>query len=244
MLNAGSLQLLGSYNQSGGMATFSQITDSGTMTITGGITTLTAGAGASQIGGLVMGSQGKLDLTNNSLTINFGSPANDPAAAITHDLASGYNGGTWTGTAGIISTSITSGSPTLSLGYADGNSDFGTAAGPNQIMVKYTLAGDANLDGFVNFADLVAVIQNFNKAGTDWAHGNFGYGVATNFFDLVAVVQNFNKLLPPPSDSAIQLGNTTFPLVAPTDVQLPEPCIAATAIALGLLARRRRRAVQ
>jgi hypothetical protein len=163
-------------------------------------------------------------------------------------LQSGYNGGTWTGTAGIISTSITGGSPGLSLGYADGNTDSGTPAGPNQIVVKYTLAGDANLDGLVNFNDLVAVVQNFNKSGTDWAEGNFLYGSSTSFNDLVAVVQNFNKILPPPSGSDIELGTTIIPLsrgieIQPDAVRVPEPggIGLATLACGGLLSRRRRR---
>jgi hypothetical protein len=180
---------------------------------------------------------------NGALTINYGLPGNDPMASVLSYLKSGYNGGAWTGTAGIISTSIVGGGPALSVGYADGNIDAGTAAGLNQIVVKYTLAGDANLDGLVNFGDLVAVIQNFNKAATDWAHGNFGYGTSTNFNDLVAVVQNFNKTLPPPSGSAVELGGTTIPLVNPTDVQLPEPGALGSAFlaAAGWALRRKRK---
>jgi hypothetical protein len=193
------------------------------------------------VGSLAIAGNGIVNL-NGALAINYGTPANDPVTTIVGFLKSGFNGGAWNGTAGIISTSITGTSPTLSVGYADGKTDSGTAAGPNQIVVKYTLQGDANLDGLVNFNDLVAVVQNFNKAGTDWAQGNFLYGTSTNFNDLVAVVQNFNKVLPPPSGTSESGGITTIPLIQSTDVQLPEPGVMAlVAIAgMGLLARRRR----
>ena len=200
----------------------------------------------SNVGNIVIVGNGIVNV-NGALKINYGTPANDPVAAVAGYLQSGYNGGAWTGTAGIISTSAQNQTgPILSVGYADGNTDAGTSAGANQIVVKYTLAGDANLDGLVNFNDLVAVVQNFNKSGSDWADGNFTYSTSTSFNDLVIVVQNFNKTLPPPSGSAVELSGTTIPLlpdIQPTVVRLPEPGVAVLAGvgAAGLLVRRRRR---
>jgi len=119
----------------------------------------------------------------------------------------------------------------------------------NQILVKYTLAGDANLDGVVNFIDLLAVIQNFNKTGTDWARGNFAYGTSTNFTDLLLVIQNFNKTLTPAFTSGDGLPDTVVPLefsasasIASTSAQLPEagaviPLLLGAA-SLGLRRRR------
>jgi hypothetical protein len=156
---------------------------------------------ATTIGSLNITGNGLLNL-NGALQINFASPANDPVATIVSYLKSGYNNGNFNGTSGIISTSVAGTSPAVAIGYADGNTDPGTAAGPNQLLVQYTLNGDSNLDGLVNFNDLVAVVQNFNKPNTDWSHGDFHFGTSTNFNDLVAVVQNFNKILPPPSASA------------------------------------------
>ena len=79
--------------------------------------------------------------------------------------------------------------------------DQGTPAGTNQIVIENTLAGDANLDGTVNFADLLVVAQNFNHAldthgnPIDWADGDFNYDGSVNFADLLLVAQNFNKQL-------------------------------------------------
>ncbi len=96
----------------------------------------------------------------------------------------------------------------------------------------------------MNFNDLVAVVQNFNKAGTDWAHGNFLYGASTSFQDLVAVVQNFNKVLTPAGSSGLSDGDNVIALggsgqIQSTAVQVPEPGSLAT-IALGSVALLRR----
>ncbi len=257
--NAGST---GSYTLTGGTLSASAIYVGGTKSAAGGtgVLTISQTGSLSLAGTLQVWNEGRVNLDvpttsvgnlvitkglvniNGDLNINFGAPGGDPVTSIVSYLKSGYNGGAWTGTSGIISTSITGGSPALSIGYADGNTDSGTAAGPNQIVVRYTLAGDSNLDGLVNFNDLVAVVQNFNKAGTDWAHGNFGYGVSTDFNDLVTVVQNFNKILPPPSGSAVELGGTTVAVIQSTDVQLPEPAgLALAAVAAGGMFGRRKR---
>ena len=234
-----------------GLASIGAINGTGATTIKGSATLrLLPYYGTSSQNSLAISGAGKLDITNTTMAINFGTPANDPVAAIAANLTTGYNGGAWTGTGIDSSTAAAGTNPALSVGYADGNTDSGTPAGPNQILIKYTLAGDSNLDGFVNFLDLVAVVQNFNKAGADWAHGNFTYGASTNFNDLVAVVQNFNKTLTPAGSSGQSLGGSTIALgataqIQPTVVRLPEPGALGfmAAGAAGLLARRRRKEI-
>jgi hypothetical protein len=244
-LSTPALYVGGSTSSSGGAGTLT-INQSGNLSLPGNLHVWNSGrvnldVPVTNIGALNISGKGTVNL-NGQLNINYANPASDPVASVLSYLKSGFNSGAWTGTSGFISTSITPGSPALSLGYADGNTDPATAAGPNQIVVKYTLLGDTNLDGLVNFQDLVAIVQNFNKANTDWAHGNFLYGASTNFNDLVAVVQNFNKILPPPSGSAESLGGTTLPLVTPTDAQLPEPTLTGLlACGASLLLRRRKR---
>jgi len=222
------------------------ISGAGGLNLTGpGTLHLANNSHTSSVGSLGVINGATLDIGNNTLAINFGSPGNDPVATVLSYLTTGYAGGSWTG-AGINSATAATNSSVLAVGYADGNTDSGTAAGPNQLVVKYTQVGDANLDGLVNFADLVAVIQNFNKAGADWAQGNFGYGASTSFNDLVAVIQNFNKTLTPAGSSDVSLGGTVISLSAsiePTVVRLPEPGIAgfAALAGFGLGVRRRSR---
>jgi hypothetical protein len=185
---------------SGAPVVAGKITGSGQLTVGGtsaGFLKLAAGSGASSQASVSISPGSTLDITNNTLAINFGSPTVDPVATVASALISGYAGGTWTGTGITSSSAAIGGSPAPSVGYADGNADLGTVAGANQILIKYTLAGDANLDGFVNVQDLVAVVQNFGKAGKDWSQGNFTYSPvgAVTFADLVIVVQNLNKTI-------------------------------------------------
>jgi hypothetical protein len=58
------------------------------------------------------------------------------------------------------------------------------------------LPGDASDDGTVGFADLVAVAQHYNGAGSA-AQGDFNGDGTINFGDLVTVAQNYNTSLPP-----------------------------------------------
>jgi hypothetical protein len=215
--------------------------------------------GVSQQGSLTLSTGSLLDITNNTLALNFGAPGNDPIATIQAELSAGYAGGAWTGVANAIVSStaaagISGGTlPILSVGYADGNVDNGsgtstaTAAAANQVLVKFTLAGDANLDGNVDFNDLFAVGKHLDTTGNDWAQGNFNYSSNGNvdFNDLFIIGQNLNKTLGALGSSTSD-GGTIVPLgaqVQNTSV-VPEPGTLglAAACVTGLLARRRRRA--
>jgi len=223
-----------------------------------GTVQLAAGTGPITASSLTINPGSTLDITNNSLVINFGSSA-DPVNTIVSELAAGYSGtSAWTGTSGtsgvITSSTAAAGAKSVSVGYLDGNIDTTDSAqvGPNQILVKYTLTGDTNLDGIVNFTDFATVLKNFAQPGTDWAQGNFTYNPnspsvqGTNFTDFADVLANF--LAPFPGGVAGgTLGGTIQPLSAGVEIQntfapIPEP--ASLSIlgvgAAGLLARRRR----
>jgi hypothetical protein len=193
------------------------INATGSLAITGG-----SGNGVNT---LVINAGGQLDLTGTSLAVNY-TPGNDPAATIRGYLTTGYNGDTWTGP-GIVSSTAAGNTGLYAVGYADGNVDQGTAAAANQVLVEFTLAGDANLDGTVNFADLLVVAQNFNHAldthgnAIDWADGDFNYDGVVNFADLLLIAQNFNKQL-----TAGQLDQLPGSFAA--DWQLAEAEVAAS----------------
>jgi hypothetical protein len=93
-------------------------------------------------------------------------------------------------------------------------------------------AGDTNLDGSVNFTDLVALAQNYNLAGT-WSKGDFDGTGTVEFADLVLLAQNYSAA-----------AETTFEADwALAQALAPEPiALLSTIAALPLLALRRRRA--
>ena len=229
-----------------------QLSVAGTMMVYSNGTVNINGGGAA-VGGLSISGGGVVNV-NASLAINFGSPGNDPINTIVGYLQSGFNGGAWTGTSGIASTSAAAGGRVTTLGYLDGNVDTTDSAevAPNQILVKYTLVGDANLDGIVNFTDFAIVLKNFAQPGTDWAEGNFEYAAnspsiqGTNFNDFADVLKNFLQPLPG-GGGAETIGGTVEPLtttvqIVPTTPALPEPTsLSLLAAGAGGLLRRRRR---
>ena len=77
----------------------------------------------------------------------------------------------------------------------------------------YVLAGDANRDRKVNFADLVILAQNYNATGKTFSQGNFDYDPAGNvgFSDLVLLAQRYGTTLAAP---ALSVPEATAPAAA------------------------------
>ncbi|MGA2231593.1 MAG: dockerin type I domain-containing protein [Tepidisphaeraceae bacterium] len=214
---------------------------------------LEGGSGLSQLSSLTIAPGSMLDITDNAVEINYG-VGPDPAATIRGYLKSGYNNGLWTGT-GIGSGTAAINPGLYAVGYVDGNTDMGTQAGAGQIFIEFTLAGDANLDGTVNFADLLVVAQNFNHTldthgnPIDWADGDFNYDGVVNFADLLLIAQNFNKALStsqlaevPGSFAADwQLALAEVQNSQDQNINVPEPASIGVlgVFAAGLLGRRR-----
>ena len=189
---------------------------------------------------------GTLDLTNNTVIINYGSGP-DPINSIAALVASGYSGGTWTGT-GIIS-SLAQTNHSYGIGYADyaGGNPAGLSSG--QIELTYTLLGDANLDYKVNGSDFTLMAANFNDSVTaGWDKGDFNYSNTVNGDDFVLLADNFNQFA---SQSAVTAADLqaleSFASANGISLDLtsvPEPASAGLLVAagLGILSKRRRKA--
>jgi hypothetical protein len=157
-------------------------------------TTLGSGVVTSNvtISSLTISGNGVLDIENNHIIITYG--ASDPFATIYGYLESGYNDGAWNGT-GIISSTARSinGSSVYGIGFADGADGVVSGLSSGQIELKYTLLGDANLDGTVNGSDFSILAANFGLGVTNWDEGNFLFGSSVNGSDFSALAANFGQ---------------------------------------------------
>jgi hypothetical protein len=205
---------------------------------------LITGSGVQNISALTINGNGTLDVGNNHLFINYGSGA-DPINTIKQYLQQGFNAGAWNGLGG-IDTSAAQLFPSYTLGYAD-SADPGNPAGlaSGQIEIKFTLLGDANLDGSVNGSDFAILAANFNKAVNGWDQGDFNYDGAVNGADFANLAANFNRGA---SQSAVSSGDgTALDTFAATNgllADVPEPAsIGLALMGASLLGMRRRKRV-
>jgi fibronectin-binding autotransporter adhesin len=181
----------------------------GTLNIDGGTLQLAHGSGLNSVGSLSIGAGEALDISNDTLIINYGSGA-DPISSIAAMIQSGYANRTWLGTAAvanIISSTAQTNSGSYGIGYADYN-DPGNPAGlsSGQIEITYTLLGDANLDHKVNGSDFILMAANFNDSVTNgWDKGDFNYSNAVNGDDFVLLADNFNDFASQSAVSAADL---------------------------------------
>jgi hypothetical protein len=219
--------------------------NSGQLSVTGtlqvyGAGTVNINGGTSTIGGLTIASGGVVNI-NGPLFIDYGSGA-DPIASIIAWIKSGYAGGAWNGS-GISSTSAHANFGSYGLGYAD-SADPGNPAGlaSGQIEIRYTLLGDANLDGAVNGTDFAILATNFNKAVGGWDRGDFNYDGSDNGSDFAFLAANFNKGVGPSTADAAAVDSFAAANGLIADVPEPACGVMAMMAANGIVTRRRRTA--
>lgn len=147
------------------------------------------GTGSFAVHSLLIQGTSRVDLGSGSLAIDYGGGNPSPLASVKSEIASGFNGGLWNGP-GIDSGAAATHSG-FAVGYADGNLDSSTAAAPNQLLLKYALIGDANLDGTVNLTDLLVLLNNYGQSGKDWSDGDFNYDGTVNLTDLLGLLNNY-----------------------------------------------------
>jgi hypothetical protein len=167
-----------------------------------------------------------LDLRDDGLAVRPGLGTPDPLDTIAELVAMGYNGGAWTGE-GIVSSLAEVTSSGTAVGYgrvsAIGNPPtfMGVIVGPDDVVMRFTLYGDTNLNGSVTIADFSRLASNFNSPGR-WTDGDFNFDNFVGIADFAALAANFNRVLPSDLPGS----------------RVPEPMAAPLLIAVGLLARR------
>jgi hypothetical protein len=216
----------------------------------------------------------KLDITNNGLIVDYdedavlvpgdpgsaADPRPNPLSILAAQIASAYNGGDWAGS-GLTSSSAAA-NPNFAIGYLDnalldvplteflGTSVTGDSypSDVDAVLIRYTRKGDTDLNGVVEFADLLSLAQNYDpsfdpegEAGPKrWINGDSDYTGIVDFNDLLALAQNYGP-------SAItagqynQLVNASSHGFAAFAVSvIPEPATLGLMAGVGLLALRRR----
>ena len=179
----------------------------------------------------------KLDLTNNALILTSTGGGN-PAADVKAYIASAYAGGSWSGN-GITSSNANASQFGVGYGTAAqigaGTSYLGQTVGPDDVIVRTTRYGDANLDGLVNLSDFNRLAANFGSTSGVWSQGDFNYDSNVNLSDFNRLAANFGL-------------SAAGPTVTPGDwsrlgAAVPEPALAGVAgiCALAAAARPRRR---
>lgn len=133
-----------------------------------------------------VGSTAKLDLTDNAMVVDY--DASSPLAALQALAASGV-----AGNSGILSST---GGSSRGVGIVEGSAlsaipaIFGTVDSTS-VLLRTTYKGDSDLNGTVNFDDLLRLAQAYGTAGNGWISGDSNYDGAVNFDDLLPLAQNY-----------------------------------------------------
>ncbi len=169
---------------------------------------LAIGSGISTQASLIINSGSTLDITNNQFNITYAG-GSDPISTIVAYLTAAYAHGAWN-SPGINSSSVV-GNPGYAVGYADGADGVVAGLSSGTIEIKYTLLGDANLDGLVSGDDFSILAGNLGRAVSGWDKGDFTYDGLVSGDDFSALVGNLGRHA---NLAAVELPETTTPLQA------------------------------
>jgi fibronectin-binding autotransporter adhesin len=198
----------------------------GTMTISAGTVKMlpdATNAGASRVTSLTISTGAALDLGKNAMVLEYFSVS--PLTTIRGHLLAGR----------IIASDA---GPGARVGYAETSDLFSTfpntfagfSVDNTAIAFRTTLAGDANLDGSVNFDDLLRLAASYNTSSRAWSQGDFNYDANVNFDDLLLLAANYNLTFAGSFEGDWALAQAS----------VPEPIALMAIVAMPLVLRRRR----
>jgi autotransporter-associated beta strand protein len=248
LTSPGTYTYTGTTNVSAGMLRLEKsLTTSSAVNVTGGTLELASDGSNSRViktPGLTISGAGKLDLKDNKLIIagvgNVGTASGGVYTGMSGLIQSGRNGGAWNG-GGIVTSMPAAASGLTSLavataqqtGYAGGTFG-GVSVAAGEVVVMYTYAGDANLDGFISGDDYSAIDFNVAVPGASgWFNGDFNY-------DGVISGDDYSMI-----DFNIVAQGAPIPTAARTSqldvTAVPEPLSVGWLLLAGGLAARRRK---
>src|SRR5262249_43216141 len=141
------------------------------------------------ITGLGITGTGKLDLTDNALIVDYAGAS--PIAAQTTLIKNGQ----------IVSSSDTGALTAIGIAEASDVAAGGTFAGQpvdaTAVLIRFTYAGDANLDGRLDIDDYVRIDQGVAARLTGWSNGDFNLDGKINVDDFAIIDGNINNQGPP-----------------------------------------------
>lgn len=148
--------------------------------ISGGRTALAGDGPASIVANLQFAGspgawQGQLDLGTGALVYRPESSDSGALARLTDQIRTGRAAGAWTGNGIVTSAAIANPLMTLGIRPGDGGEFAGVALDSNSILIRYTYAGDANLDGRVDIDDYFAIDTGYSAGRSGYANGDFNY---------------------------------------------------------------------
>lgn len=178
---------------------------------------------------LNMATGARVDLTDNDMVVDYTGAT--VLGAVQSLIAQGYDGGSWYGNGITSSSAAASSSPRAAIGFVEANDIYtifpamfsGATVDATSVLLRYTVAGDANIDGTVNGSDFNLLAMNFGiLSGKSWYFGDFTYDGAVNSADFNVLAGGFGYTI------ATQPGSS-----------VPEPAAGAVLLAAVLLTRRR-----
>jgi ELWxxDGT repeat protein len=141
-------------------------------------------------------SAGTIDLGDGNLILRGGSPAS--VEPLIHDgrIISAHDG-TLTG------LGVATASQTFGIGPNETALFAGQTVSGRDLLVKYTYAGDANLDGKLNIDDYVKIDSGVASGSSGWANGDFNYDGKVNIDDYVIIDSTLPNQGPPMGNPAL-----------------------------------------
>jgi hypothetical protein len=176
---------------------------------------LPVGKKALRVGSFSMAPGALMDLADNALIIDNGNAeAIRPLLVAGRGGAGGVSNGKWNGSSGITSSTVAAADVTSEvrvLGYAINGEllvKYQTFAGvsvdDNDLLIRYTKNGDANLDGVVNNNDITILAGNYRPGtpGKHWHQADFNFDGEVNNNDITILAGNYRPDEPPVTAAA------------------------------------------